>query len=387
MYSNLPKVILHEHIEGTVTPQMAKRLAKKHNVILPDTFIFEEGQYDKKQYPQGRYCYDESNFNEFIITYDVVASLVKDPEDYYLIIKDFLTRNSEQGLIYCEIITSAFHLCYTNEKENGGFDSDKYNLIMEQVEKAIEEIKSEFGTEVRLQACGVRHLELKYINESVDFIKDNPRKLLTGFNIAGNEMAGSFSDFHYAHNVVSDIPLQKSYHAGEICGPENIDSALEFGAVRIGHGIASIKDNELITKLIEKNILLEIALTSNRILVPELKQSLINHPLKKLYDKGVRVSINTDDAGLFGTDIQKEYQIAESVFDFSRIELLDVSLCAIEVAFVENEVKKSLIDNVYNCFTSDDWHDLKNMIERPLSVALKKRLSDRYKKKNMYEVI
>ena len=100
----------------------------------------------------------------------------------------------------------------------------------------------------------------------------------------------------------------------------------------------------------------------------------------------MRVSINTDDAGLFGTDIQKEYQIAESVFGFSRIELLDVSLCAIEAAFVENEIKKSLMDNVYNCFTSDDWHDLKNMIERPLSAALKKRLSDRYKKKNMYEV-
>lgn len=319
MDTQLAKVILHEHIEGSVTPEMAVILANKHNATLPANFFYKEEEYDRKAFPNGRYCYDESDFSAFVATYDTVADLVRDPEDYYLIVKDFLTRNAEKGLIYCEIITSAFHLCYSkSEDETGTLDSKKYHQIMDQVERAIDEVKATYGTETRLQACGVRHLSQQHLNLSTDFVQQQPRAVITGFNIAGNEMAGQFSDFTYVHNLVDQIPLDKSYHAGEICGPESIRQALKYGAKRIGHGIAAIEDEALIETLIRDNITLEIAPTSNRILVANLAQSLDNHPLRKLYDSGVRLSINTDDAGLFGTDIGKEYQIASTHFGFSK---------------------------------------------------------------------
>lgn len=378
MTATLPKVILHEHIEGSVTPEMALILAKKHGVSLPDDFLYADGAYDKAEFPNGRYQYDETDFGEFVKAYDVVADLVRDADDYYLIMKDYLSRNAQQGMIYCEMITSAFHLC-CEEDENGtvSLNANKYHEFMDGIERAINEVKEEYGTETRLQGCGVRHLSLEHLDLSVDFIAKNPRKVVTGFNIAGNEMAGEFEDFIYVHELVDNIPLPKSYHAGEIRGPESIRDALKFGAKRIGHGIAAIKDEALIEKLILEKITLEVAPTSNRILVTEFEQKLDKHPLRRLYDKGVRLSINTDDAGLFGTDVGKEYHIAETIFGFNRVELLDVTLCALEAAFVSDEVKQDLIDKTYQVFTDQDWHDLEIHAAALADGALKARLQNR----------
>ena len=375
MYTQLPKVILHEHIEGSVTPDLAKILANKYHVQLPENFFYQENEYDKNEFANGRYNYDESDFGAFITTYDSVADLVREPEDYYLVVKDYLSRNAQKGLIYCELITSAFHFCYSKKEDE--FDSNRYHLILDAVERAIGEVKEQYGTETRLQACGVRHLSRKHLNQSVDFIAQQPRNIISGFNIAGNEMAGEFSDFTYVHTLVDQIPLDKSYHAGEICGPESIREAIKFGAKRIGHGIAAIKDETLIATLIDKNISLEVSPTSNRILVSELNQSLANHPLRKLYDKGVRLTLNTDDAGLFGTDIGKEYQIAATQFNFSRIELLDITLCGLEAAFVETNIKEKLITQVYQQFTQQDWHELSALCSKLSSGALKDRLTNR----------
>ena len=378
MDTKLPKVVLHEHIEGTVTPEMALVLAEKYSVTLPANFIYQEGKYSRSEFPNGRYNYNESDFGAFVTTYDTVAALVRAPEDYYLIVKDYLSRNAEKGLVYCEIITSAFHLCYTEQEDGSGeLDSEKYHQIMDAVERAIAEVKASYGTETRLQACGVRHLSLEHLNLSTDFIQQQPRSVITGFNIAGNELAGTFSDFTYVHELVDQIPLDKSYHAGEICGPDSIRQALKYGAKRIGHGIAAIKDEALIETLIRDNITLEIAPTSNRILVSELNQSLEHHPLRKLYEKGVRLSINTDDAGLFGTDIGKEYHIAETQFGFTKVELLDVTLCALEAAFVEDEVRDTLIEQTYREMKAQDWQDLTALCTALPQGALQKRLASR----------
>lgn len=383
MDSTLPKVILHEHIEGSVTPEVAMILAQKHNISLPDDFLYSEGAYDQKAFPNGRYQYDETDFGAFVTAYDVVADLVRDADDYYLIMSDYLTRNAQQGMIYCEIITSAFHLCCQEDAQgNVSLNANRYHEFMDAIERAMNEVKEKYGTETRLQACGVRHLSAEHLNLSADFLKGNPRDTVTGFNIAGNEMAGEFEDFIYVHELVDNIPLPKSYHAGEIRGPESIRDALKFGAKRIGHGIAAIKDDELMEQLIRDNITLEVAPTSNRILVTEFEQKLNNHPLRRLYEKGVRLSINTDDAGLFGTDVEKEYHIAATVFGFSRVELLDVTLCALEAAFVSDTIKDKLLARTYQAFTDTDWNDLRSTVNDLADGALKQRLKGRLKNKN-----
>ncbi|SMB82644.1 adenosine deaminase [Pasteurella testudinis DSM 23072] len=373
-----PKAVLHEHIEGSVAPHLALQLAEKYQVQLPPDFLYRAGEYDAQDFPNGRYRYDESDFREFVKTYDIVADLVRDQEDYYLVTKDYLSRNAAQGLLYCELITSAYHMC-TSVDGNGDtqWSAPRYHALMQGIEKAIDEVRSEYGTETRLHACGVRHLPYRDMLASAEFIAQNPRASVTGFNIAGNEKAGKFADFAELHQLVADIPLPKSYHAGEICAADSVRQAVKCGAVRIGHGIASIDDPELIRQLIEQQITLEISPSSNRILVPELQSSLRNHPLRKLYDSGVRICINTDDAGLFGTDIGKEYRIAAEQFGFCRAELLEITLCALECAFVESAVKARLIKQVYQQFSAEDWRQLADLADICPNPALKVRLQQR----------
>lgn len=373
---NIPKVILHEHIEGSITPVLALRLANKHNIVLPNEFIYAPGEYSLVDYPYGRYAYNESDFSAFIQTYDCVAELIRTPDDYYEITKDFLTRNGRQGLIYCELIISPWHMA-RSENDALMIDREKYQLSLAAIVRAIEEAKIEFSLETRLHAVGIRHLGESLMNKVIDFIRVNPSPYLTGFNIAGDERSGVFSDFHYAHQQATQLNLGRSYHAGEICSSESVNDAINAGAMRIGHGIQAIDCPDTLNRLIKNQITLELAITSNKILVSQLACDISKHPVRALYDRGVRITLNTDDAGIFGTDIAKEYALAMHHFHFNRSELLDITLCGIEAAFVDNQTRQTLLDHVYHCFTPEDIIQLEQSEERAQSTVLAERLQQR----------
>ena len=136
----------------------------------------------------------------------------------------------------------------------------------------------------------------------------------------------------------------------------------------------------MIKQLVDNEITLEIALTSNRILVNNLHGDIHNHPIRQLYDKGVRITLNTDDAGIFGTDIEKEYQLAEQAFHFSRLELFDITLCGIDAAFVESNEKTRLLNEVLSCFNNNDKRSLQQAINtnqyHPAIIARFKKYQD-----------
>lgn len=373
----LPKVILHEHIEGSVTPALATILAQRHHVHLPDNFLYAQDQYDADAFPDGRYAYDESDFGAFIHTYDVVASLIRTPEDYYLVVSDFLTRNAKQGLIYCELIASPFHMSGATESHSA-MDPQQYHRVMDAIENAIADVRQKTGVETRLHAVGIRHLGVNHVTNVIKFIEQNPRASVTGFNIAGDERSGTFADLMPLLPTLQKLGLGRSYHAGEICPADSIEQAIDYGAMRIGHGIQAIDSPATIQRLIEQNITLEVAITSNQILVDAFSDNPAAHPVRKLYDTGVRLCLNTDDAGIFGTTIAKEYQLAANMFGFTRIELLDISLCAVEAAFINKEIKQHLIQRIYNDFNADDIDTLKHSLSQERIPALKQRMMQRY---------
>lgn len=383
--NDIPKVILHEHIEGSVTPALAKILADRHSAALPDNFVYDDSEYDKAAFPDGRYAYDESDFNAFIATYDFVANLIRTPDDYALVVKDFLSRNAKQGLIYCELIASPFHMSSLINDGEQYMDEKRYHQVMDAIEQAINEVRREFGVETRLHAVGIRHLGAPHVAQVCDFIQQNPRASVTGFNIAGNENAGNFADFAETYRRLATSELGRSFHAGEICSSESVDQALDAGAMRIGHGVHAIDDPAVIQRLIDKNITLEVSITSNLILVERFAADQSLHPVRKLYDSGVRITLNTDDAGMFGTTIAKEYQLAADRYGFSRIELLDISLCAVEAAFVDDKTKRALTDKVYGCFTKADLEALKQTINQTPNSFLKRRLELRLQQAKTYQ--
>ena len=377
--SDVPKVTLHEHLEGTVTPDMAKKLAKRHNVELPESLFMTKGTYDEADFPNGRYAYDESQFSAFIDTYNKVSELIRTPEDYYDITKDYLSKNAKEGGVYVELILSPAHMAVAKDEATGEMklSAKRYNDMMNAIVKAADEVKKETGLETRYIITGVRNLGAENVEDVVQFIKDNPHPMVTGFGIAGNEAFGSFDDFAKASKIADDLGLRKSYHAGEITGPQSIKDALKLGAVRIGHGITSIKDENLLKELAAKGVMVEVCPTSNRILVPEVKGDLKNHPLRQMYDAGIKVSINPDDAGIFGTHTGKEYKIANEQFNFSRAELFDVSLNAIEAAFVDAKTVKRLKNVILSKMTTKDKQEMSEIAKNAQNPELKKRLTKR----------
>lgn len=376
---NLPKATLHEHVEGTVTPELAAKLAARHNVSLPDSFIMKDGEYDRQDFPNGRYAYDESDFWAFINTYDTVADLMRTPQDYYDVVKDYLVKNAQEGGVYAEMIVSPAHMAVVVNPETGKgeLSAARYKAMMGAIAQAAADAKEETGIEARFIATGVRNLGAENVKQVAELVRDNPHPLVTGFGIAGNEREGKFEDFAEALDIAKSCGLKLALHAGEICGPQSMKDAIAQGASRLGHGVSAVQAPEVMKTLAEKNIMVEVCPTSNRILVGELKGDLANHPARKLYDAGVRISLNPDDAGIFGTNTGKEHRVSEQAFGFSKAEMQDITLCAIENAFVDVATKKQLKENVYKTMTAQDRAEMAELAAKAQNPQLKARLEQR----------
>ena len=377
--AEMPKATLHEHIEGTVTPEMAAKLAQRHNVSLPDNFVMKDGEYDKADFPNGRYAYDESDFWAFINTYDTVADMMRTPQDYYDVTKDYLSKNAADGGIYAELIVSPMHMATEVNPETGKAElsAPRYAAMLEAMTNAAEEVKESTGLETRFIATGVRNLGAENVTEVAKFVRDNPHPLVTGFGIAGNERAGKFDDFAEALSIAKGAGLKLALHAGEICGPESIRDAVRLGASRVGHGVSAVQDPALMKELAEKNIMVEVCPTSNRILVGELKGDLANHPARKLYDAGIKISLNPDDGGIFGTQTGKEHRISAKEFGFTKAEMYDITLCALDCSFADVKTRKQLKENIYKRMTAEDRKELAEQAEKAQNPILKKRLETR----------
>ena len=377
--AEMPKATLHEHIEGTVTPEMAAKLAQRHNVSLPDNFVMKDGEYDKADFPNGRYAYDESDFWAFINTYDTVADLMRTPQDYYDVTKDYLSKNAAEGGIYAELIVSPMHMATEVNPKTGKAElsAPRYAAMLEAMSNAAEEVKESTGLETRFIATGVRNLGAENVTEVAKFVRDNPHPMVTGFGIAGNERAGKFDDFAEALAIAKGAGLKLALHAGEICGPESIRDAVRLGASRVGHGVSAVQDSALMKELAEKNVMVEVCPTSNRILVGELKGDLANHPARKLYDAGIKISINPDDGGIFGTQTGKEHRISAKEFGFTKAEMYDITLCALDCSFADVKTRKQLKENVYKRMSAEDRKEMAEQAEKAQNPILKKRLETR----------
>ena len=377
--AEMPKATLHEHIEGTVTPELAAKLAQRHNVSLPDNFVMKDGEYDKADFPNGRYAYDESDFWAFINTYDTVADLMRTPQDYYDVTKDYLSKNAAEGGVYAELIVSPMHMATEVNPKTGKAElsAPRYAAMLEAMSNAAEEVKESTGLETRFVATGVRNLGAENVTEVAKFVRDNPHPMVTGFGIAGNERAGKFDDFAEALSIAKGAGLKLALHAGEICGPESIRDAVRLGASRVGHGVSAVQDPTLMKELAEKNVMVEVCPTSNRILVGELKGDLANHPARKLYDAGIKISINPDDGGIFGTQTGKEHRISAKQFGFTKAEMYDITLCALDCSFADVKTRKQLKENVYKRMSAEDRKEMAEQAEKAQNPILKKRLETR----------
>lgn len=317
---NIPVAELHCHIEATVSPDDARRLAKRHNLDISDVFD-ETG------------AYKWTTFADFLHVYDAVSEVVRTPEDYMEITAHYFERMAAKGMIYGELTVSPAHAARFGVS---------YSALMDAIASAMREAEAEHSLTGRIIVIAVRHYGAEHALDIAKQAAASPHPFVTGFGMAGDEAFGATEDFKPAFDIAKDAGLQRTVHAGEILGAQSVRQAIEmFDVTRLGHGVRAIEDPELIAELKAREITLEVCPTSN--IAIGLYPSIAEHPVRKLVDAGLKITINSDDPAFFFTDPPEEYARAAEAHGFSRNDLLNFTRNAVNAAFCDDDTKARLL--------------------------------------------
>lgn len=327
---NIPKVELHLHLESCFDIAAVKYLAEKYSVEIPNFLTNDNNGVISK------------NFKEFLTKSDWVARLIRSEADYEYITYNYLKYSAKQNVVYVELMVCP---------DYAYISGISYEVMINAISRSINKAEKEFGIVARINLLLIRHLSIENSLKILEDFKNYFNKYVVGISIAGDENSEvtKFKDFCEIINEFSELGLKITPHAGELSGPESIWECLDnFKVSRIGHGVRCIEDNSLVNRLIQDKISLEICVSSNIYL--GVYKSFSDHPLRDLFDKGLLISLNSDDPPFFETNIFNEYEIAHKEFGFTTKELFRISLNAINNSFADLETKRFLYFKILDQF-------------------------------------
>ena len=296
----LPKAELHLHLEGSIEPETLHELD-------PSTAIEE-----------FRSLYRYANFDAFLQAFGAIGKRLRTPEDYALITRRLLERLEAQNVRYAEIIVAAGVVLWKGQS-------------FAPIYEAIRDAARDSAVEVHWILDAVRQFGPEHVRAVAELAAERVNDGVIAFGIGGSEERGPAAWFGDAFAFAKRAGLRLTAHAGESMGPESIRAALDLGAERIGHGIAAAQDGDLMRELRERDIPLEVCITSN--LVTGVVRRIEDHPVRRLFDAGVPVTLNTDDPAMFGCTLTGEYALAARVFGFSEAELRTIAADGFRYAF------------------------------------------------------
>lgn len=315
---------LHLHLDGSLSAKAIIEVAKEENIKLP-TFNEEELN------TYLRVPKDCKSLNEYLERFDIPNLVLQTKNGIHKCTYDLLKRLDEQGLKYVEIRMAPQ---LSTQKE----------LSQEDVVKELINVKKEAENKLSIKVnyilCMMRIPNNKEKNlETVELAKKYKDKGVVAVDLAGAEALFGNKDFEEELKLVKKYGLNLTVHSGEATDFHEVDLALSYGANRIGHGVHSIESKNTVEKL--KNLCkpLEICPTSN--IDTKSYKSYEELPIRKLFDAGVIVTINTDDMSVSNTTLIEEFEIVEKL-GFSEQEIKQLTLNAIEAAFISSKEKEQL---------------------------------------------
>ena len=326
----MPKVELHVHLEGSIQPATLLALARRHGIDLPADD--EEGL---RQWFQFR------DFEHFVDIYLTCCRCLRDPEDFQWILDQFMAEQERQNVLYSEV-----HFTIGTHLANGVNGEEVADALWE----TLEEGRRQRRIRVQLIPDIVRDVGPAMADQTLEWALAGRERGVVGLGLSGFESSAD-EPYREHFQVAADSGLHCVAHAGEHAGPESIRSVLEVcRAERIGHGITSIDDKELVEELATRAIPLEICPTSNVRL--GAAPGIAEHPFARLSDAGVVVTINSDDPPLFETDLNREYLALSQEFGYGPAELAAFSRNALRAAFLDRADREALEEHTVDQFQS-----------------------------------
>ncbi len=322
---NIPKAELHIHIEGTFEPELVVKLAKKYN---KNEFTNLE---DLKQ------KYKFTCLKDFLDLYYACCDVLREEEDFQELMYEYLKKAYSQGLKYAEI----FFDPQTHLNRNISFKT-----VINGLTRGIEQGEKEFNIKASLIMCFLRDLSeesaLDTLKQSLEF-----RDMILGVGLDSNEINNPPEKFINVYSQAKDLGLKLVAHAGEECSipTDYIYSALDNLKVqRIDHGVQVRKSKELQEKIIIEKIPLTMCPLSN--LKLQVHKDLSESPLKVFYEKGIIVTINSDDPAYFGGYIGDNYLAVANTFNLQSKDIANLAKNSFTATFLSDEEKQKYIDLV-----------------------------------------
>jgi adenosine deaminase len=311
------------HLEGTAPPSLIRRLAARNGIPVPDGIFAAP----------DRFAWVD--FLDFLRTYDRAATVIRTAEDYRDVTYEYLVSCAREGALYVELIASPDHAATV-----GLPDAEHYAGIAQ----GIDDARADTGIEARILVVAIRNFGAAAAEALARRLAEDRHPYVVGFNLAGDEAGYPPGPFAAAYAIAASSGLGCTVHAGEHAGAESVREALTLPVTRMSHGVRAIEDPELVDALAEREIVLEACPTSN--VATGVFPTYETHPLRALYEAGVKVTLGSDDPPYFGASIAGEYAVARERLGFEEGELRSITRTAIQASFTDDVLKRTLLNRL-----------------------------------------
>ena len=323
-YNKIPKVELHLHLDCSLSFDVVNRI---NPLIEIDEY---KSSFQAKP--------NSSSLNDYINCADRAIELMQKRENLELVVEDLFKQLKKENVIYAEIRFAPLLHCSQNLDENKVVE-----IICNKAKIESEKNDINYG----LILCTLRHYSKKQSLKTVRLVNQYKNNGVVGFDIAADEAGYPLDNHIEAFNYAKSNRLNITAHAGEAKGPESIwESIKKLHTKRIGHGVRCVEDLELVSYLSENDYHLEISLTSN--IKTRTYKTFEEHPLNKIYNSSISISLNTDGRTISNTDLSLEYKIAEEKFGWTIDKIKKCNLEAIKHSFTSSWNKSKLIEKIIN---------------------------------------
>ena len=316
----IPKVELHCHLEGSISPAFARELAARNGLALPAGLFGADGHYVW------------NDFLSFLDAYGRVCTVLCAARDFGDVIYSYLAGAAAEGAVYVEMFCSP---------ERPAALGISYAAWLEALAEGIDRAERAFGITGRIIIICIRQFGPDRALAMARGMVGEPHPYVVGFGMGGDEAQFAVADFAPAYRLAHDKGYGCTVHAGEVLGPESVWASIKaLPVTRIGHGVRSADDPALMAELVRRGTVLEVCPGSNIAL--GLYPDRDAHPLHRLIDAGVRVTLNSDDPPFFHTTLGNEYDKA----GLGEAALRRIARTAVEASFADEATKRKLLKEI-----------------------------------------
>ncbi|WP_114327002.1 adenosine deaminase [Candidatus Colwellia aromaticivorans] len=324
--SKLPLLDLHRHLDGNIRPATIWQLAEKNSIALPTAQF-------KEFIPYVQIQDSEADLLAFLKKLDWGVSVLKNLDDVKRVAYENVEDAFNAGLHYAELRFSPYYMAMNHHL----LITDVVSAVIDGVQAGIKS----FNIKINLIGILSRTFGVKQCQLELESLLKHKDKLVA-IDLAGDEYNFPGELFIEHFNQVRDAGLQVTIHAGEAGGAKSVWQAItELGATRIGHGVATINDEKLMTYMVNNNIAIESCLTSN--FQTGTVKNLSKHPLKTFLKVGIKACLNTDDPAVQGIEAKHEFEVAQQKLKFTDSEISQLQKNAVEVSFLSSTEKTTLL--------------------------------------------